>query len=87
MSKPKFNPNEAAAKMFLSTQQAQDTQDTHENAHDTQGTQRKQKLPRINLAFYGDNLEYAREAAWKARKTITQYVNDLIEEDKRKSRS
>lgn len=43
---------------------------------------RKQKYPRINLAFYGDNLDYVREAAYQNRMSITEYVNHLIHLDR-----
>lgn len=102
-AKPRFNPNEAAAKMFLSTQEEQVAHDTQveqpaqvtHNTHDTpktqntqseqstykaQGTQRAQKHPRINMAFYGDNLEFVREAAWRNKQSITEYMNSLIEQ-------
>lgn len=55
-----------------------------QHTHDTQGTQRKQKYPRINMAFYDDNLEYVREAAYKSRMSVTEYVNQLIAEDKQR---
>ena len=38
--------------------------------------------PRINLAFYGDNLKFVQYAAWKNRKSITAYINQLLEKDK-----
>lgn len=44
---------------------------------------RVQKHPRINLAFYDKNLDYVQEAAWKAHKSVTQYINDLIEADRK----
>lgn len=43
---------------------------------------RRQKHPRMNMAFYGDNLAYLKEVAWENKKSITQYVNDLIEKDR-----
>ena len=61
--------------------EARDTQDTH-NTQDTHDTQRKQKYPRINMAFYGDNLEYVREAAYASRVSVTEYINQLIVDDK-----
>lgn len=45
---------------------------------------RSQKHPRINMAFYDDNLAYLQDAAWKARKSVTAYVNDLIAADREK---
>lgn len=127
-AKPRFNPNEAAARMFISTQVEQDThdaqsvqdtqnapqvqevqsepstQDAHDtqpasithgtqdaqpvqsahDTHDTQKTQRAQKHPRINMAFYGDNLEFVREEAWRNKQSITEYVNSLIEQARNK---
>ena len=82
-------------KGILKKQDAQDTPDTHsvQNTHDTQSaqgalktqqSQRKQKHPRINMAFYGDNLNYLRDAAWKAKMSVTEYVNTLISQDKEK---
>lgn len=56
-----------------------------QHTHDTQGTQsthRKQKYPRINMAFYDDNLEYVREAAYRKRLSVTEYINQLIVDDK-----
>ncbi len=66
------------------TQHTHDTQYTHDTQHTqhTQGTQRAQRHPRINMAFYGDNLEFAREAAYQSRMTVTEYVNNLIEREK-----
>lgn len=45
-------------------------------------SKRVQKDPRINMAFYGDNLDYVREAAHQNRMSITEYVNKLIIDDK-----
>ena len=69
------------------TQHTQDEQGAH-NTHDTQGaqnSQRKQKHPRINMAFYGNNLDYLRNAAWKARMSVTEYVNALIHQDRERN--
>ena len=76
------------------THDTQGIQDTHitQHTHDTQDTQdtqkkqpflkRKQKYPRINMAFH--DIEYLREIAYQNRMTQTEYVNYLLEEDKRK---
>ena len=66
------------------TQHTHDTQHTP-NAPKEQNTQRKQKHPRINMAFYGDNLEYVQEAAYQNRMSVTEYVNQLILEDKNRN--
>ena len=44
----------------------------------------KRNDPRMNMAFYGDNLDFCREMAWQKRMSITQYVNQLIAQEKRK---
>lgn len=58
------------------------TQDAQEEqgAHDTQ--ERKQKHPRINMAFASDNLDYLRTMAGLDGISITAYVNRLIEADR-----
>lgn len=48
----------------------------------TVGRPKKAPDPRINMAFYEDNLEFLQYAAWKNRMSITQYVNQLIYKDK-----
>ena len=52
---------------------------TNTSAHDTQ--ERKQKHPRINMAFAPDNLDYLRTMAGLDGVSITAYVNRLIEAD------
>lgn len=51
----------------------------------TSESERKQVHPRINMAFYGDNLDYVREAAYQQRTSVTEYVNRLIHEDRKKN--
>lgn len=40
--------------------------------------------PRMNLAFYDDNLEFCQEMAWRNRMNTTQYINQLISAEKAK---
>ena len=47
-----------------------------------EGKPREQKHPRINMAFYDDNLEYVREAAYQNRMSVTKYMNELIKKDR-----
>lgn len=65
------------AQKNIEERNAHDTQSTH----NTQDAQRKQKHPRINLAFYGNNLELAKEAAWLKKISVTEYINQLIVDD------
>ena len=46
------------------------------------GRKKKAPDPRINMAFYEDNLKFLQYAAWKNRQSITQYVNGLVTRDK-----
>lgn len=55
-----------------------------QNTQGTQNAQRVQKHPRINMAFYGDNLDYLKDVAWAARMSVTEYVNALVAEDRKK---
>ena len=64
-----------------------DAQDTYEpydtqNTHQTYETQSTQKTHyRINLSLRPEFRQYLDDEAWKARKSITQYINDLIAAD------
>ena len=75
-----FDVSDLAKNAQKNIEERNATQYTH-NTHDTQGVQRKQKHPRINLAFYGDNLERAKEAAWLKKISVTEYINQLIVDD------
>ncbi len=63
---------------------AQDTQQVQEVqppvAPHTQG-RRGGKLPRINMAFSPQNLEYLRIMAGLRGQSVTRYVNSLVEQD------
>jgi len=66
----------------------QDTQDVHvaqevQGGTKTQG-RKGQKLPRINMAFSQDNLEYLQLISRIEGISITKYVNHLIESDRKK---
>lgn len=45
---------------------------------------KKRDDPRMNMTFYGDNLDFCREMADQNDLSITQYVNQLISQEKRK---
>lgn len=55
-------------------------------AQETQQPQQPQKY-RVNLKLRPQYREYLELEAWKARKSITEYMNDLIEADKQKKES
>ena len=69
-----------------SAQEAYETSDTHSTSKEqdvpkTQG-RKGEKLPRINMAFSPQNLEYLRIMAGIRGISITKYVNALIERDR-----
>lgn len=52
---------------------------------DTQG-RKGEKLPRMNMGFYDDNLEYIQKMSRLRGMTMTEYMNELIYEDKKKNK-
>lgn len=77
------------ALQFISTQEVQEVHDTHstQEVQEVQRTQGKkgQKLPRINMAFQTSNLEYLQIISRIEGKSITEYVNNLVEQDRQKN--
>ena len=75
---------------FNDVRAVHDTQDTQgvQDAHDTQHIQvfskRRQKFPRINMSIH--DIDYLREIAWLNKMTQTEYVNYLLEEDKKQKK-
>ena len=47
-------------------------------------SKKKNDYPRMNMAFYDDNLEFCRAMAEEEHLSITQFVNQLIAHEKRK---
>ncbi len=88
MAKKSFKDNNPAL-AFISTQEAeieQQEQEAQEEqrtpiAHTTQG-KKGQKLPRVNMAFATNNLEYLQLISRIEGVSMTEYVNRLIEADK-----
>ena len=75
------------AMQFISN--AQDTQEVHDTqeVQEVRRTQGKkgQKLPRINMAFQTANLEYLQLISRIDGKSITEYVNNLVEQDRQRN--
>lgn len=61
-------------------QEPPNTQRTYE----THNTQKPQATYRINLKLNKSHEEYLKAISWKQGKSITQYINELIEADKLK---
>ena len=93
MSKKNFKNNNPALAFISNPEQreAQGEDNTQEEQlekapqkkHPTQG-RKGQKLPRINMAFIHENLEYLQIMARIEGVSMTQYVNILIEADREK---
>lgn len=83
MSKKTFKGINPALQFISNAQEVQEVQRT-QDAQKAQGTQGRkgQKLPRINMAFQPDNLEYLQIISRIEGISITQYVNNLVEADK-----
>jgi len=85
MAKKSFDTQKVTDKFFTQiTDNTQDTQITDE----TQNTQSEKKKAlrgyRYNLLLDGDLNEYLHYAAWINKKSMTQYLNDLIRSEKEK---
>lgn len=65
------------------THEAQQTQETY-MPQEAQGTQEQPaaKYYRLNLKLKAEYRDYLERVSWEAHKSITQYLNDLIEADK-----
>ncbi len=92
MSKKKYTPDDLM-KHYISTptesqreaeKSVQGGSADRQTEKESQETRRKrvQKLPRINMAFTEDNLEYLQIISTATGKSITQYVNDLVREER-----
>ena len=80
MAKKSFQSDTAHLDRFFS--ETQRTHDTH-NTHETHEPHPEKLKPyRINLKLKGEYREYLDRVSWESRKSITQYINDLIEADK-----
>ena len=84
--KKSFRDINPALQFISNTQEVQDVHDTQE-VQQVQRTQGKkgQKLPRINMAFQTSNLEYLQLISRIEGKSITEYVNNLVEQDRQKN--
>ena len=78
MSKKNFKDNTANIDRFFSGNDTHETERTlgTVNTHETQ-----EKHYRINLKLRPQFRQYLDNEAWKARKSITEYLNDLIQAD------
>lgn len=88
-----FKKTDNPALNFINIEKNNNTQDVY-NTYKTQETQevqktqgrKGQKLPRMNMAFYGDNLPYINKMSRLKGVTATAYINELIEQDKEKNK-
>lgn len=96
MAKKDFKNSSAVSKFISvqtdeeSTQEIQDKHEPHEEQHmqndndalDTHVKKGRKKLPRINMAFYGENYDYLTYISRLSGKNITEYVNALVDKDR-----
>ena len=85
MARKTFKDNTAHLDRFFSDTEPEvmgerKTQRTHKT--DKTYEQLSVKYYRLNLKLKAEYKEYLEEESWKARKSITQYINDLIQADK-----
>ena len=87
--KKSFRDINPALQFISNTQEVQEVQEVHDTqeVQQVQHTQGKkgQKLPRINMAFQTSNLEYLQIISRIEGKSITEYVNNLVEQDRQKN--
>ena len=84
MSKKNFKDNTANIDRFFSgndTQMAEKTQLTDNTLNADNAQMTPEKPYRINLHLRPQFRQYLDDEAWKARKSITAYLNDLIQAD------
>ena len=82
MPKKDFKDNPALA--YLNTQEVKvdPPQDpVQENQPDDNTSRKKQVYWRVCFNLRPEYKEYVGDEAWKARKTVTEYINDLIAAD------
>lgn len=89
MPKKSFKDNTANIDRFFSGAEQPDAeQETQKtvSTHNTQEPHKTQTTPkthyRINLKLKPEFREYLEHESWKAHKSITEYINDLIQADK-----
>lgn len=64
------------------TQEVQEVQEDRKSVSKTTQGRKGQKLPRINMAFLPENLEYLQVISRIEGVSITEYVNRLIDSDR-----
>lgn len=94
MNKKTFKDNTANIDRFFTKADTPNTESTESTAetHDTHSTQntlnttetheQRKTFYRINLKLRPEFRQYLDDESWKARKSITEYINDLIQSDK-----
>ena len=83
MSKKSFKDNPALA-FIGNAQRTEPEEERTQQTHNTQETRSSvsAKYYRLNLKLKAEYKEYLDQVSWEAHKSITQYLNDLIQADK-----
>jgi len=84
MSKKTFKDKTDHLNRFFSEPEEEKRTHAPQGTARTQITSPKQQYYRLNLKLKAEYKEYLADASWATRKSITEYINDLIEIDKQK---
>lgn len=81
------NKNTQEVQEVSEAQKEQEVQEVKKTrtSKDTQG-RKGEKLPRMNMGFFGNNLEYIQKMSRLRGMTMTEYLNELIDIDKEKNK-
>jgi len=75
-------PEESGTQEPHATHDTDDTHLAHNEIVSPPSEPPNDKYYRLNLKLKAEYKKYLADASWAARKSITEYVNDLIEADK-----
>lgn len=87
MSKKTFKDNTTNIDRFFSVTSQESNSTNTQEVHGTHKTHEVQKVTesikyyRFNLKMKPEFKQFLDEESWKARTTVTQYINDLIQAD------
>ena len=81
MPKKNFKDNPALAYLNTQEETKEIKQEPETENPETNGRRKKQEYWRVCLNLRPEFKEYIGDEAWKARKTSTEYINDLIAAD------
>ena len=81
MPKKDFKDNPALAYLNTQEETTEIKREPETESPEANGRRKKQEYWRVCLNLRPEFKEYVGDEAWKARKTSTEYINDLIAAD------